>query len=65
MHTDIAGAKAAGMATLYMHTALTPADQQKADPALHPECAPDNCRYWEFEGDDWTLLAPIIAQTGM
>jgi putative hydrolase of the HAD superfamily len=64
-HTDIAGAKAAGMATLYMHTALTPADQQEADPALHPECAPENCRHWEFEGDDWTLLAPIIAQTGM
>lgn len=29
--TDIAGAKAAGMATLYMHTALTPADQAEAD----------------------------------
>ena len=29
--TDIAGAKAAGMATLYMHTDLTPIDQAAAD----------------------------------
>ena len=29
--TDIAGAKAAGMATLYMHTDLTPREQAKAD----------------------------------
>ena len=31
--TDIAGAKAAGMATLYMHTDLTPRDQAEADKA--------------------------------
>lgn len=48
--TDIAGAKASGMATLYMHTALTPADQAPADPA----CCTD--RHYEFEGDDWDAL---------
>ena len=31
LETDIAGAKAAGLATLYMHTELTPRDQAKAD----------------------------------
>ena len=31
-NTDIAGARAAGMATLYMHTDLTPRDQAAADP---------------------------------
>lgn len=59
-HTDIAGAKASGMATLYMHTALTPADQTAADPALHPENAPENCRHFEFEGDNWKELAHVI-----
>ena len=48
--TDIAGAKASGMATLYMHTALTPADQSPADPS----CGTD--RHYEFEGDDWSVL---------
>lgn len=60
--TDIAGAKAAGMATLYMHTALTPADQASADPALHPKNAAKECRHFEYEGDDWEKLAPLIAQ---
>lgn len=35
-HTDIAGAKAAGLATLYMHTNLTLPDQEEADPSLLP-----------------------------
>jgi putative hydrolase of the HAD superfamily len=52
--TDIAGAKASGMATLYMHTALTPADQSPADPA----CGTD--RHYEFEGDDWSVLLSQI-----
>ncbi len=44
--TDIAGAAAAGIRTLYMHTQLTPGDQAPA--------APDNPM--EFEGDDWLAL---------
>ena len=52
--TDIAGAKASGMATLYMHTALTPADQTPADPS----CGTD--RHYEFEGDDWSVLLSQI-----
>lgn len=58
--TDIAGAKAMGMATLYMHTELTPPDQQEANPALHPLVAPEGCREFEFEGDDWSVLAPLV-----
>ena len=56
--TDIAGAKNAGMATLYMHTALTPPEQQEADPTLHPAVHPGP--HWEYEGDDWKTLAPLI-----
>ena len=63
-HTDIAGAKGLGMATLYMHTALTPPDQAEADPALHPDCAPEGCRHYEFEGDDWSVLGPLIRRIG-
>lgn len=58
--TDIAGAAALGMATLYMHTALTPQDQAAADPVLHPQVAPEDCRHFEFEGDDWSALAPLV-----
>lgn len=57
--TDIAGAKALGMATLYMHTALTPAEQESADPSLHPAVA-KNTRHFEYEGDDWADLALVI-----
>ena len=60
LNTDIAGAKAAGMATLYMHTALTPADQPAADPALHPDTAPSDSRHYEFEGHDWEKLLSLI-----
>ena len=60
--TDIAGARAAGMDTLYMHTDLTPAEQAKADPALLPGVAPAGCRHYEFEGDDWTKLVQLIMQ---
>ena len=59
--TDIAGAKIAGMATLYMHTELTPADQTCADAALHPQMAPADCRHFEFEGWDWGALGELIA----
>jgi putative hydrolase of the HAD superfamily len=57
-HTDIAGARALGMATLYMHTALTPPDQAEADPALHPSIAPGN--EYEYEGWDWANLTQVI-----
>ena len=58
--TDIAGAKAAGMATLYMHTNLTPGDQAEADPALLPGIAPEGCRHFEYEGWNWDELAQLI-----
>ena len=56
--TDIAGAKAAGMATLYMHTALTPADQAKADEKK--AIGKTDGREYEFEGDDWSELVELI-----
>ena len=48
--TDIAGAKAAGLQTFYMHTALTPPEQAPADPE-NP---------MEFEGDDWKKIVQIL-----
>ena len=56
--TDIAGAKAAGMATLYMHTDLTPRDQAQADEAKAIGITDD--REYEFEGDDWETLCELI-----
>jgi len=58
--TDIAGAKLAGMATLYMHTNLTPPDQAEADPALLPGNSPEHCRHFEYEGYDWEELTRLI-----
>lgn len=60
--TDIAGAKAAGLDTLYMHTNLTPAEQAESDPALFPGNAPENCHQFEFEGYDWRQLAQLLCQ---
>ena len=60
LHTDIAGAKAAGLATLYMHTDLTPPDQRPADSARHPATAPADCRHYEYEGWDWEELSKLI-----
>ena len=54
LHTDIAGAKNAGIDTLYMHTNLTPPDQRCADPALQTET------HYEYEGYDWKELCDII-----
>ncbi|MBR6571177.1 MAG: HAD family hydrolase [Clostridia bacterium] len=59
--TDIAGAQAAGLAALYMHTNLTPQEQAPADPALLPGRAPASARLWEYEGSDWPELAELIA----
>ena len=56
--TDIAGAKAAGMATLYMHTDLTPRDQAEADKAK--AIGITDGREYEFEGDDWEKLCELI-----
>ena len=50
--TDIAGAKAAGIDTFYMHTALTPDHQSPADPN-NP---------MEFEGDDWQKITEILCK---
>ena len=55
---DIAGANNAGMATLYMHTALTPADQAKADEKK--AIGKTDGREYEFEGDDWSQLVELI-----
>lgn len=60
--TDIAGAKAAGLATLYMHTNITPPQQAPADPSLLPGIAPASCRHWEYEGSDWFALRHLILQ---
>ncbi len=57
-NTDIAGAAALGMDTLYMHTALTPQEQAPADPALLPGVT-DGGTY-EFEGDNWIALFPLL-----
>ena len=59
-NTDIAGAKNAGLDTLYMHTNITPLGQAEAEPSLLPEAAPKNCRHYEFEGCDWQQLADWI-----
>ena len=58
--TDIAGAKQLGMSTLYIHTALTPPDQEPADESLRPDRAPADCRNFEYEGDNWEELVRLI-----
>ena len=50
LDTDIAGAKNAGLATLYMHTNLTPPQQRPADPG-DPQ---------EYEGWNWEELVGVI-----
>jgi len=61
LHTDIAGAKNAGLDTLYMHTNLTPPDQREADPSLHPSLAAPDAHHFEYEGYDWAELADLVA----
>lgn len=60
LQTDIAGAKAAGLDALYMHTNLTPPDQREADPALLPGVSRGN--HYEYEGSDWAELAELICK---
>ena len=52
LDTDIAGAKNAGLSTLYMHTNLTPPHQRSADSA-DPH---------EYEGWDWNELVDVIVK---
>ena len=59
--TDIAGAQAAGLSTLYMHTNLTPAHQAEADPSLLPRTS-NKKKHFEFEGADWALLTDMICE---
>ncbi len=59
-YTDIAGAKAAGLATFYMHTNLTPPDQTEADPSLLPGAAPEGTIHFEYEGWDWAEIARLL-----
>ena len=56
--TDIAGARNLGMATLYLHTALTPAEQAPADPKFHPQTHP-GC-HWELESEDWEEISQYL-----
>ena len=58
--TDIAGAKAAGMDTLYMHTNLTPSEQAEADPTFFPGNTSNG--HYEFEGYDWKKLVQLICE---
>ena len=58
--TDIAGASSVGLASLYMHTNLTPWNQAAADPSLLPGKAPAGCRQFEYEGWNWAELAQLI-----
>ena len=60
--TDIAGAAAVGLDTLYMHTGMTPSDQAAADPTLLPGKAPDGCSHYEYEGDNWKTLAHLLCE---
>ena len=61
-NTDIAGAQGVGLATLYLHTNLTPWDQEEANPSLLPGKAPVGCRQFEYEGWNWAELARLIPQ---
>ena len=58
--TDIGGAKAAGLATLYLHTNLTPPAQRPADPEKHPDI--HNGPHWEYEGYDWAEISGLLGK---
>ncbi len=61
-NTDIEGAKAVGIDTLYMHTNITPPGQKEADPSLLPGLAPTGSKHYEFEGSNWNTLTKLIMQ---
>ena len=60
LDTDIAGARAAGLATFYMHTNLTPPDQREADPDKLPGVhgGPN----WEYEGYEWAKIPALLSK---
>ena len=58
--TDIGGARAAGLATFYMHTNLTPPDQRPADPEKHPRI--HHGPHWEYEGFDWAEISGFLSK---
>lgn len=58
--TDIGGATAAGLDTLYMHTNITPPGQKEADSSLLPGVAPTDCKHYEYESSDWKVLTELI-----
>ena len=60
LETDIAGAKAAGLATLYLHTNLTPPDQRAADPKKHPDV--HGGPHWEVDGEDWAKISGLLGK---
>lgn len=59
--TDIAGAQAVGLDTLYLHTNLTPEDQAPADPAIHP-AGLTAAHHMEYEGSDWLEISQLLCQ---
>ena len=54
LDTDIAGAKNAGLATLYLHTNITPGSQRMAKKGL--AFGTPGVRHWEQEGSDLSAL---------
>ena len=58
--TDIAGARNAGLSTLYMHTNLPPSSQIGAEPGMLP--GSKECKHFEYEGYDWAELTQLICQ---
>ena len=60
LQTDIAGARAAGLATLYLHTNLTPPDQRSADPKKHPNI--HDGPHWEYDGYDWAKIFALLSK---
>jgi len=52
LETDIAGAKAAGLATLYLHTNLTPPHQSEAGESKPP--------HYQWEGSDWENIVDFL-----
>ena len=60
--TDIGGATAIGLDTLYLHANITPPTQAPANPALHPAVAPKDARHYEIEGTNWNEIVPFLLQ---
>ena len=60
--TDIAGAQAVGLDTLYLHANITLPGQAEADPDLLPGVAPKHAHHFEIEGTDWNEILELILQ---